>query len=121
MEKHNKEFGKAGEDIAAAYLEAEGYKIIERNYRCKVAEIDLIGIKDGVLVFFEVKTRFDKKFGDPLEAINWRKAQKLIGGAQMYASNNEQYADLDKRIDAIGILKRGDGKPIIEHAVNITV
>lgn len=63
------EFGRRGEDAACAYLLRHGYSIVERNYRCRRGEIDIIAAKDGGAVFVEVKTRRSLKFGTPGMAV----------------------------------------------------
>jgi putative endonuclease len=69
--------GKRGEDLAAASLEKAGYRILERNYRCRFGEIDIIAEEGRVLVFVEVKCRRTELFGDPLEAVGPRKQRKI--------------------------------------------
>ena len=68
--------GKAGEEMAAHDLQRRGYQIIQRNYRCRLGEIDLIAEKDGALFFIEVKTRTSDYFGLPQENVGWRKQGK---------------------------------------------
>ncbi|WP_408643039.1 YraN family protein [Thermosinus carboxydivorans] len=69
--------GKMGENAAADYLARNGYKILMRNYRCRIGEIDIVAERQGTIVFVEVKTRSSEKFGFPAEAVNYRKQQKL--------------------------------------------
>ena len=64
------ELGQIGEELAALYLERNGYKIIERNFRYKKYEIDIIAKYNKELVFIEVKTRSNKIYGRPIEAVN---------------------------------------------------
>lgn len=66
-EKQN--FGKAGEDFAAIVLQLSGYEIVQRNYRCRAGEIDIIAARDRELFFVEVKSRRDTSFGLPCEAV----------------------------------------------------
>ncbi len=80
----NKRIGNAGEDIAAAELSRLGCRIIERNFRCRIGEIDIIAEKDGILIFVEVKTRRSRLFGRPSEAVNWAKQRKIIKTSQSY-------------------------------------
>ncbi|MBR2525950.1 YraN family protein, partial [bacterium] len=69
MKSFNKEKGKLGEDLACKFLEQNGYKIIDRNKTfSKFCEIDIIALFKNTLVFVEVKTRKNNKFGSPLEA-----------------------------------------------------
>ena len=65
MADRRSEFGRRGEDAACAYLLRHGYSIVERNYRCRRGEIDIIAAKDGGAVFVEVETRRSLKFGTP--------------------------------------------------------
>jgi len=76
--------GKYGEDLACKYLEANGYKIKERNCRTYLGEIDIVCEYKGNIIFVEVKTRRSDKFGYPEEAINFNKQQKIIKNALCY-------------------------------------
>ena len=78
------EKGKVGEDLAAKFLIDKGYQILERNYRFKRSEIDLIARKDNCLVFVEVKLRTSDTFGYPEEFVNEKKAAKISEGADQY-------------------------------------
>jgi putative endonuclease len=69
--------GKEGEEIALRFFRKKGYRIIERNYRTPLGEIDLIAKDGDVIVFIEVKTRIDIAFGRPFEAVDWRKKEKI--------------------------------------------
>ena len=72
MAKHN-ELGELGEDLAVEELEKNGYEIVERNWRYKKAEIDIIARKNEVLAIVEVKTRSSDYFGDPQDFVNTKK------------------------------------------------
>ncbi len=69
--------GRAGEDAAAAFLLARGYRIIVRNYRRRFGEIDIIAEDGAVLVFVEVKSRQSNRFGSPFEAVDRRKQRQI--------------------------------------------
>ncbi len=69
--------GKRGEDLAAASLEKAGYRILERNYRCRFGEIDIVAEEGDVLAFVEVKCRRSESFGDPREAVGPPKQRKI--------------------------------------------
>lgn len=99
-------FGTLGEKMAANYLEQRGYLILERNYKVKSGEIDIIAAEKDVLVFVEVKTRSSCLFGRPLEAVDRRKQQKIIRTAQWYLSRTNQYHKAC-RFDIIEIMKQG--------------
>lgn len=81
--------GKLGEGFAARYMESHGYKILHRNYRCAVAEIDIIAMDGDVLCFAEVKTRKNKLYGTGAEFVDWRKREKLILGARSYIASKK--------------------------------
>lgn len=97
---------KFGEDKACEFLQKQGFKIIERNFRKGYGEIDIVAIeetKDGkVLVFVEVKTRTSNKFGTPLEAINYWKLRELIKTSQFYKMTHKNLPE-SLRIDAISV------------------
>lgn len=107
--------GRWGENVAAEFLQKRGYGIIERNYRCRAGEVDIIAEKSGVIHFVEVKTRSGEKFGSPLEAINYYKMSHIINtaGYYIYIKGLEGF---DISIDAIGIC--GDRIEFIE-GINI--
>jgi putative endonuclease len=81
-----KRLGASGERLAAGWLEARGYRILARNWRCAYGEIDLIAERerDGALAFVEVKTRRGERLGAPEEAITPAKRRRLIASVQMY-------------------------------------
>lgn len=81
------EIGSRGEEVAAEWLEAHGFRIEERNYRCRIGELDLIGRRRGprdLLVFVEVKTRGLRRWTTPAEAIDARKRRRMTGAARRY-------------------------------------
>ena len=80
--------GSAGEDKAVHHLESLGYRIIDRNYRCRYGEIDVIASDAGDLVFVEVKTRRSRSYGSASESVDRRKRQKLALSAQAYLQQN---------------------------------
>ncbi|MEQ9100529.1 MAG: YraN family protein [Imperialibacter sp.] len=81
---HNQSVGKKGEIIATDHLRKAGYEIIAKNYRAGRGEIDIIAKLSATLIFVEVKTRSNGKFGYPEEAVTQKKADKLIETAQAY-------------------------------------
>lgn len=76
--------GTAGEDRALAYLQQQGLRLVERNFRCKMGEIDLIMRHDAVLVFVEVRARADDRHGGAAASITPAKQRRLIRAAQFY-------------------------------------
>lgn len=76
--------GKIGEDLAVKYLEQIGYKVIERNFECRQGEIDIIALDKDEVIFIEVKTRTNIKFGNPIEAVNEIKQKHLLKAVKYY-------------------------------------
>ena len=111
---------KIGEDLACEYLVGKGYRIIERNFRKKYQEIDIIAISDSTLVFIEVKTRRSDSFGSPFESITPWKLKHLVRLAQYYKQLHPSFPDY-MRIDAIGIILSPNNKlENLEHLKNIS-
>ena len=81
-----KQDGDWGEALAAEYLEARGCRIVEKEWRCRFGEIDLIAEKDGMLLFVEVKLRTNLQYGMPREYVTAKKQEKLRAAALLYLS-----------------------------------
>lgn len=97
--------GNEGEEKAASFLIQNGYKILERNYRYKHSEIDLIVQKENWLVFVEVKTRTSHRFGYPEEFVDEKKADKILEGAEQYLFENNWQGNVRYDVIAISIKK----------------
>jgi putative endonuclease len=109
----NRVSGAWGEELALRYLTRRGYELVERNYRTRYGELDLILRQADTLVFVEVKMRRGVGFGDPLEAVTPRKQAAIRALAERYLSEKEP--DFDAvRFDVVGILV-GDGTRRIVH------
>ena len=121
MTTRTKNLGNAGENFAANYLESHGYKIIAKNFRVRSAEIDIIAEIDDVIIFVEVKTRSNIKHGLPVEAVNFRKQQKIIEAAGVFLQN-ENFCDKACRFDVIEIYSDGVNFSArhIENAFEVT-
>ena len=98
-------FGKEGERAAVKFLKKKGYRIIEKNYRNKAGEIDIIAEHGQVLVFVEVKSRAGAEWGEPLEAITPHK-QRKIGQVARGFMTRHKIENRDCRFDVVGI--KGD-------------
>ena len=96
---NNIEKGKLGEEIAAKYIVSKGGKIIERNYKIKIGEVDLIVLINGELVFVEVKTRKSNLFGEPSEYVDRKKQERVKKAAMVYAD----VENTDMRFDVIEV------------------
>jgi len=105
--------GQQGEEIAALYLQQQGYKILARNYRSRYGELDIICHKNGIIVFVEVKTRSSQRFGSPEEAITSTKIQHIKKVALIYLAEKKM-AYQEIRFDVITILMQ-DNKPRLNH------
>jgi len=119
MAKRNRNIGKWGEDLAAAYLEGKGYFILDRNVYTSYGEIDIITLHDDedekYLVFIEVKTRTTLKFGNPEDAITHQKQEHLLASIETYLQDNPDL-DYPWRVDVIAIQKLSTEFPAdIQH------
>jgi len=104
MAEHNLT-GISGESMAAKYLVENGYRILHQNWRHSHWEVDIIAEKDGILHFFEVKTRRTKKFGHPEDGVDNKKIQNLINAAEEYLNQEPQWTRVQFNILAITMLK----------------
>ena len=98
---NKRQIGSVYELKASDYLTKKGYQIIERNYRCRIGEIDIIAIERDCLCFIEVKYRKNEKTGDPLEAVDKRKQQKIIRTAQYYLLTHSKYQSVKCRFSGM--------------------
>ena len=106
------EIGRNGEDLAVAYLEHKGYRILERNWRSGHKEIDIIAMDGDTLVVVEVKCRKSLNFGDPDIAVGVMKQRMLIYAAEAYLNYNN--LDVEVRFDIISMVVTPQGEHI-EH------
>ncbi len=113
-ELNRQRIGDRGEALALRYLAKKGYTPVERNYRTRLGEIDLIVRDKGALVFVEVKLRRGTGFGDPLEAVTPRKQARIRRVAELYLAEKRAGVDEEVRFDVVGILL-GVGKPKVRH------
>lgn len=106
---HRQTLGRWGEALAAERLQADGYEILARNWRCALGEIDLVARDDAMLIMVEVKTRRSKAYGYPEEALTPHKAQKLIDLGLAYVAELDN-PDIAWRVDLIAIQIDRSGK-----------
>jgi len=111
MAIHN-ELGKQGEKLAAEFLLKNGYQILEKNWRFKKAEVDIIATLNGVLAVIEVKTRSNNYFGNPQDFVNQKKIKLLVEAINEYVTSKD--LDVEVRFDIIAILKNKNNFEI-EH------
>ena len=96
------ERGNRGEEIAIGELTRRGYRIIERNYRCRLGEVDVIAVKEGTIVFVEVKTRRSDDYGSPEMSVTARKQRQLVKVALSYLQHRN-LLDRDARFDVVAV------------------
>lgn len=104
MGLYRKIFGDNGEKIAEKHLERLGYRIVERNYRCRYGEIDLIARDGDTLVFVEVKTRSSTGFGTPGQSVDYRKQRHMIRTSLAYM-NEKDLHEVEARFDVVSIVR----------------
>lgn len=101
---NNRQTGTIGEDMAIQFLENNDYAIIERNYRCRIGEIDIIAENEGYLVFIEVKYRHSANKGNPFDSITLKKQSTIRKVAQYFMLCHNYDENMKCRFDAVGIL-----------------
>jgi putative endonuclease len=94
--------GRAGEDLAAAYLRRAGYEILERNYRCPFGEVDIIAREGGSIVFVEVKCRRSERFGEPETSVG-REKQKKIARISLNYLQQQNRLSCAARFDVVAV------------------
>lgn len=94
--------GKIGEELAVDFLKKSGYKIIERNFRCNLGEIDIIALDKNILAFVEVRTKISSSFCAPQETVNFLK-QKKLHKLSLYYLTKKRIKNRDCRFDVVAI------------------
>lgn len=97
------ELGALGEDVAVTFLTDEGLTVLDRNWRCREGELDVVARDGAALVFCEVKTRRGTGYGDPVEAVTYAKQRRLRVLAQRWLAAHDEHAP-EVRFDVIGVL-----------------
>jgi putative endonuclease len=110
---NNIEFGQRGEDLAVEFLQEEGYEILERNWRCKRVEVDIIAKFHEFLIIVEVKTRKGNSYGEPYTAVDFRKQRALIFAAERYIFSH--HMDMEVRFDILSIILDMDELDLTEN------
>jgi putative endonuclease len=108
------DLGSHGERIAAAYLTGSGLRVLDRNWRCREGELDIVAREGDALVFCEVKTRRGVGYGLPVEAVTFAKQRKLRVLAQRWLAAHDEHAP-DLRFDVVGVLVRTSGPAVVTH------
>jgi putative endonuclease len=112
--------GRIGEAIAARWLRRRGWRVIAERFRSGHRDVDLVVERDGTVAFVEVKTRRDARFGDPVEAVSWRKRRELIRSAMVWADRHGP-PNVSYRFDVVGVIVSGRDARIrhVENAFSL--
>ncbi len=114
--------GNLGEELARQMLQELGYTILDSNYRCRWGEVDIVAQDGDDIVFVEVRTRSNDRFGTPEESITEAKTQRMVSTAQEYLQS-KQRDSTNWRIDLVAVRMRSDGQILsidyIKHAVEL--
>ena len=112
--------GAFGEEQAVRCLRRKGYRIVERNFRCRQGEIDVIARKRDVLAFVEVKLRKDERFAEAREFVTRAKQERILTAAQLYLARHAELQELQPRFDVIEVYApQGEDGPVrVEHIEN---
>ena len=118
MAAHN-ELGKWGEVLAAEFVEKQGYEILERDWKSGHHDLDIIARDEDTLVIIEVKTRRNRLFGDPEEAIDYKKRLSLQSAINHYLKSHRIKKPV--RVDVISIVGMIGSSPEIDHIKDVTL
>ena len=118
MAAHN-ELGKWGETLAAEFVEKQGYEILERDWKSGHHDLDIIARDEDTLVIIEVKTRRNRLFGDPEEAIDYKKRLSLQSAINHYVKSHR--IKIPVRFDVISIVGMIGSTPEIDHIKDVTL
>lgn len=118
MLEKNKLKGDLGEELASKYINKIGCKIIQRNFRCNMGEIDVIFKDKNELVFGEIKTRLGTKCGFPAEAVTYFKRKHILNSARFFL-NKYKISNVSVRFDVIEVYINKLQKPVINHIKNV--
>ena len=107
--------GRFGEQLAVERLTADGFEILERNWRCRDGEIDIVAVEDSTLVFVEVKTRSTLSHGTPAEAVVPAKAARLRRLATRWLLDHPDRYWPHVRFDVVGVVRHTPSGPSVTH------
>jgi putative endonuclease len=116
MTAKTQEVGEAGERVAEARLTQRGWRILDRRFRNGHRDLDLVAEREGLVAFVEVKARTGREFGQPVEAVNWRKQRELARSASVWIARFGM-REQTFRFDVIGVLMDGE-RVRVQHVEN---
>ncbi len=108
MSTRRQRLGAFGEEVAVRRLQELGYRVLERNYRCPIGEIDIVAMDGEVLAFVEVRTRRGNRMGTPEESVGLRKRRKMIEAAQTYVAERGYQGEW--RLDVAAVVLDAQGR-----------
>ena len=117
VSKERQAFGAAGERLAERWLVRAGWRVLARRFRSGHRDLDLVVEREGTVAFVEVKARHGREFGDPVEAVGWRKRRELVRSAMVWIDRFGDRGAGGKRtyrFDVVGVLV-SDGRVRIRH------
>lgn len=117
MSAARQQLGELGERIAARWLVGRGWRILARRFRSGHRDLDLVAERGGVVAFVEVKARRSDLFGDPVQAVHWRKQREIARSASVWAERHGRAA-LTYRFDVIGVAFDGRRRVRVRHVEN---
>jgi len=110
-----RQLGQLGEQVASRYLIAQGYRLLDRNWRCRLGEIDLVAAHADQIIFVEVRTRSGMRFGSGAESVDGHKQLRLRRLALAYLREKRLPPDAKLRFDVVSIRLLGDGRYEVDH------
>ena len=113
-----RELGQRGEDLAAAMLTEAGLVVLDRNWRCRTGELDIVATDGATLVVVEVKTRTGTGYGTPAESVTPRKLARMRRLAQLWLAEH-RVGWVAVRFDVVAVLARPGARPEVEHLVGV--
>lgn len=107
MSKQNLCVGESGEEVAVLFLKKSGYRVLARNYRTRLGEIDIVARDKETICFVEVKARRSERFGSPKEAVSRAKQLQIAKAALVFLKENK-LLDRKARFDVVSVLRTGE-------------
>ena len=114
MLTRRQESGRRAEELATAFLHAQGFEILERNYRRRLGELDIVARRAGMLVIAEVRTRSGTAYGGAAASVDRRKQQRITRAAAALLQRRAELARLPVRFDVIVVVEPQGANPRIE-------
>ncbi len=111
---YQQRIGQRAEDIAAEFLNAQGVVVLERNYRRRLGELDIIARDGDVLIIAEVRTRSSERYGGAAASVNGRKQQRLVRAAAQLLQQRRDFSHLRVRFDVLAVSEAGAGSPKVQ-------